>query len=63
MKNVNFICPKCKLLLKSKVDEFECGNCNSKYPIIEGIPVFIKNFNEFDEETKQYTKNKKSYKI
>lgn len=48
LKNLlNLICPACKISLTQSDQKLECKNCKQIYPIINGIPSFIKIKNEF----------------
>jgi len=48
-----FCCPACKSgLKKTKYKNYECKTCSVKYPIVDGIPVFI------EGEQKQGTSGK-----
>ena len=50
--NKNLICLDCKKSLRLEKDEYVCTNCKSSYPVLDGIPCFVKNNDAgFDAET------------
>ncbi len=40
MTNVPYVCPRCRGPLDASVDLYGCGQCDTTYPIIAGIPDF-----------------------
>jgi len=41
VKQISFVCPKCKQPFRSD-DSLLCSECNRSFPIIDGVPDFIK---------------------
>jgi ubiquinone/menaquinone biosynthesis C-methylase UbiE len=37
---MNFCCPRCRAPVKLRAEGYECGKCQSCYPIVAGIPDF-----------------------
>ena len=47
IKKIKFACPKCKIILITKVKEwYFCLDCNEKYPVKENIPILIMDYAE-----------------
>jgi len=46
-----FICPKCKSSLDFQTGTFACSGCRKKYPVRNGIPVFVDR-DELDDHLK-----------
>ncbi len=44
-----YICPKCKGRLDRSNKDYECKNCQTQYPVLDNIPVFITG--EIDSDT------------
>ncbi len=36
----NLVCPKCKSSLERENDSIRCKTCKTKYPMLDGIPIF-----------------------
>lgn len=53
LRDIKFICPRCKDDLINKRDYLVCGKCLSQYLIKEGIPFFSKTKYYFDDVSKR----------
>lgn len=40
-ETIPYVCPRCKKALSMARDSYFCARCNIRYPIVDGIPIFI----------------------
>ena len=56
------ICPVCKSSLQFSGEELRCQNCDSRYPILDSMPVIINEGNSIFSISDYLDRNETTYK-